>query len=376
MVLGNGKGSPNDFSYNITRDQSSLIPWKEITMAIPASKPPEEQRMKRRAIPQVPLADRGLRSISAWSISMLIHVAILVTVGALWASAPKGTGGEKSRPVGIAVVYEASGGEQYELRDAGSSTLGSSDSAAASDAAASNTASTESPPVDVESLLAGLLPSAGGVPGDTGAAAGGLGLGDGAEQLGGIRNVPKVKTTVFGIEGEGTRFLYVFDRSDSMNGYDEKPIAAAKRELIKSLNSLGPAHDFQIIFYNDAPLPYGGVGGSGPKMLRGDEASKRSAVSFVRDISATGGTRHLTALRMAMGMSPDVVFFLTDADQPGLNYREMDDIQSRAARCGATIHAIQFGEGPKRGGENWIQLLASGTNGQYRYVNVSSLDAN
>ena len=333
-----------------------------------------EQRMKRREIPQIPLADRGLRNIPAWILSLLLHVSILVTVGALWASSPKGTGGQRDRPVGIAVVYEANGGEEYALQDAGASSLGSTDSAASA-ALAASLPSSDLPPVDSDSLLAGLLPSNGGVPGEAGQAAGGLGLGDGAEQLGGIRDVPKVKTTVFGIEGEGTRFLYVFDRSDSMNGYAGKPLAAAKQQLIQSLNSLAPAHDFQIIFYNDSPLPYGGLGGNGPKMLRGDDASKRSAVGFVRDITATGGTRHLNALRLAISMSPDVIFFLTDADNPGLNYRDIDDLQNRASRCGATIHAIQFGEGAKQGGENWIQLLAEGTRGQYRYFNVSNLNA-
>ena len=45
------------------------------------------------------------------------------------------------------------------------------------------------------------------------------------------------ETTVFGVKGRGTRFVYVFDRSASMSGYDGRPLAAAKRELLSSFKS-------------------------------------------------------------------------------------------------------------------------------------------
>jgi hypothetical protein len=221
-------------------------------------------------------------------------------------------------------------------------------------------------------LLAGLLPDAGSA-GDPSQAAGGLGLGDGGATLGENRTIPKVKTTVFGIEGEGTRFIYVFDRSDSMNGFQGAPLRAAKRELMESIGTLGRSHQFQIVFYNDSPLPFGGLGGRGPKLLFGDEPSKEAASRFVRDISAIGGTRHIEAIQMALAMAPDVIFFLTDADQPAPAARVLEDLQTRAARTGTTIHTIQFGSGPNQHGGGWIQYLAQGTQGQYRYVDASEL---
>src|SRR5262245_48566300 len=55
---------------------------------------------------------------------------------------------------------------------------------------------------------------------------------------------PAVETRVFGLRGNGSRFVYVFDRSSSMEG---APLSAAKRELIGSLQSLQSVHQFQVI---------------------------------------------------------------------------------------------------------------------------------
>src|SRR4051794_38369216 len=86
---------------------------------------------------------------------------------------------------------------------------------------------------------------AGGVLGSEGAA----GSGDGPTH-----------TDVFGLAAEGTRFVYVFDRSESMNSvltytsegepvYSITPLEAAKAELLKSLKDLDRRHRFHIVFY-------------------------------------------------------------------------------------------------------------------------------
>lgn len=310
----------------------------------------------------------GLRSLPAWLVSLCIHFAILATVGLFWASKPKGTGGEADRPVGVAVVYQAAGGDVYFLGESGSSDADNPDTQQAIAATAPNSAA-----LSESELLSELLPGSASASGELASAAGALGLGDGGAALGEGRNIPKVKTTVFGIEGEGTRFLYVFDRSDSMNGYGGLPLQSAKSQLLESLQSLGPTHQFQIIFYNDTPLPYGGLGGRGPRLLKGDEPTKLAAQRFVREISAIGGTRHIDALKMSLAMGPDVIFFLTDADQPAPSAAAIEDLHTRASRSGTTIHCIQFGAGSNQVAGSWIKLLATGTAGKYRYIDVAQL---
>lgn len=336
---------------------------------LPIPEFPELQKLERREIPPLPQSQQGLRSVPAWAVSLLFHVSVIVLLGLIWVGKPKGTGAEADRPVGVAVVYEAAGKQEYYL--SGNSDSDSEGQNAASEALLSETSAAGAAEF-TESSLQDLLGGPTSAGGDAAAAAGTLGLGDGAGALGGSTDIPKVKTSVFGIEGEGTRFLYVFDRSDSMNGYGGSPLRSAKSELTKSLDSLSPVHQFQIIFYNDTPLPYGGLSGGGPKLFNGEKPMKEAARRFVRDIGAVGGTQHIDALKMALGLGPDVVFFLTDADA-GLPPREVENIQVRASRSGTTIHTIQFGSGPKQNRGGWIEVLAVGTGGKYRYVDVTKL---
>jgi hypothetical protein len=340
-------------------------------MGIMSSAPRQPDRLHRREIPPLPQPER-LRSTPAWLLSLLLHSGLIVAISLLWVAKPKGTGGEPDRPVGIAVVYETTGGEAYFLNSTGAAAIGSNDSTTQAEQVTDSLPAASSLTATTDALLAGLLPPVGESGSGTAQAAGGLGLGDGGAALGGDRSIPKVKTSVFGIEGEGTRFLYVFDRSESMLGYQGAPLRRAKSELLESLKSLGPVHQFQIVFYNDSPLPFGGIGAGGPKLFKGDERSKEAAMRFVRDVSAVGGTQHVDALRMALNMGPDVLFFLTDADSSP-SAKELDSLQTRAARGGTTIHGIQFGSGPSRNAGGWIRLLAEGTNGKFRYIDVSQL---
>lgn len=333
-----------------------------------ASTEASPSRLERRPIPTMP-TQAGMRSVPAWAVSFLLHSTILTVIALFWVAQPSGTGGQADRPIGVAVVYEASEGEEYLVGD-------SSSGGATADSDSENLS--ESLPTVSDALgpnaevLNDLLPQGTNAGGGAGDAIGDLGLGEGDTQLGGSRETPKARTSVFGIEGEGTRFVYVFDRSESMDGYGGAPFRAAKSQLLQSLESLGLAHQFQIIFYNDTPLPFGGMGNQGPRLLTGDEQDKRSAQRFVRNVIAAGGTQHIEALRMAMNMSPDVIFFLTDAEAAPFQ-RDLDRLIVRASRVGATIHTIQFGKGGNQLGGGWIKFLADESGGKYRYIDLTSL---
>ncbi len=338
------------------------------------------ERMQRREIPELPQAQR-MSSVPAWLLSLLVHVGLISLLGLLWGAKSKGTGAGADRPVGVAMVYETNGDEEYFLSDGSAAGANSAASASALETTAAALAQSL-PAADTldaatAELLAGLLPetgsSAGSTAGSLSQAAGDLGLGAGGTTVGGGRQASKVKTTLFGIEGEGTRFLYVFDRSESMLGHGGAPLRRAKAELIESLQSLGPAQQFQIVFYNDSPHPLGGLSGGAPKLFTGDERSKEVAMRFVRDISADGGTQHIDALRMGLNMGPDVLFFLTDADSSP-SMRDLESLQDRASRSGTTVHSIQFGSGPSRNDGGWIRTLSEATGGKYRYIDISQID--
>lgn len=176
------------------------------------------------------------------------------------------------------------------------------------------------------------------------------------------------ETQVFGVRGRGSRFVYVFDRSSSMEG---GPLAAAKRELIASLQSLQSVHQFQIIFYNEQPQLMPSFRGHSPQMVYGNESGKRLAANFVGGVLPYGATDHLLALQTALQMRPDIVFFLTDANEPQLHASDFEKI--RRLNQGTTINAIEFGMGPPKVGLSFLQQLAAENGGQHTYVDITRL---
>lgn len=178
----------------------------------------------------------------------------------------------------------------------------------------------------------------------------------------------KARTSLFGIVGEGYKFVYAFDRSGSMGGSGRNALQAVKAELLASLDHLDTVHQFQIIFYNERPVLFNPSGTPG-RLAFANEQNKDRARRFIESITADGGTEHEDALRLAIKLRPDVIFFLTDADEPQLTRPQLDSLQRLAA--GITIHAIEFGQGPKPKGKNFLAVLAQENGGQYTYVDIS-----
>ena len=179
----------------------------------------------------------------------------------------------------------------------------------------------------------------------------------------------RARTSMFGASGVGHKFVYVLDRSSSMGGSGQKAIRAVKAELVKSLKSLDTVHQFQIIFYNEKPVVFNPSGTPG-RLAFATRANKDRAVQFVESITADGNTNHDDALKLAIRMHPDVIFFLTDGDDPKLSRRELDRIQRMAT--GITLNTIEFGPGPKPEAKSFLATLAEENGGQYSYVDLST----
>jgi hypothetical protein len=168
---------------------------------------------------------------------------------------------------------------------------------------------------------------------------------------------------LFGLSGEGSSFVYVFDRSGSMKG---EPLAAAKRELLASIHGLTRVQQFQIVFYNERARAM-----QPPQMAFADDDGLRQADSFVRSVTASGGTDHVQALVLALRMKPDVIFFLTDADDPQFTAKELDEVWRK--NPGVAINVVEFKSGPQAGAANALHKLAEQNRGEYKYVDLKSL---
>lgn len=312
----------------------------------------------------------------ALAASFVLHLVLLITLAWLVAGAPRGTGEAPDRQIGIAMVHRLPDRTEYEevTRETTESDQTEIEQASSAAAAAAPPADV-SPPIDLQGILSAMettpAPVSGsGVAGDT--EMDGDAFGNATSTAANTPMGQQATAKLFGVSGTGSRFVYVLDRSDSMNGFGGLPLRSAKRELIRSLNSLSPQQQFQIIFYNENVKPFQ-LAGTPMAMVPGEDNNLKRAERYIEAIEAFGGTKHKGALLMALRMSPDVIFFLTDAHIPRLSSVELQLIQNRAEQAGTTIHAIEFGSRPGPTADSFLKELAAMNGGQYQYVDVRRL---
>ena len=176
------------------------------------------------------------------------------------------------------------------------------------------------------------------------------------------------QTSVFGVQGRGSKFIYVFDRSASMEG---RPLAAAKNQLLQSLQSLETVQQFHIIFFNTKTQSFD-ISGGGRRIAFASDRNKKLAANFVGGIMADGGTDRMNALREALHFAPDVIFFLSDADDP-MSASEMAELARANRKAQASICVIEFGKKPAPAPNNFLARLARDNGGQYGYVDTTKL---
>ncbi len=205
----------------------------------------------------------------------------------------------------------------------------------------------------------------GGTPGSRGGGGINGGNGTGAGQ-----------TSLFGVNDAGKKFVYVIDRSFSME--EHNAFRAAKAELLTSLSRLTEVQQFQVIFYNNAPLVLATREDRFP-MFFGTDAQRLQVSEQIRSVSPDGGTRHMPAIQEALKYNPDVIFLLTDGAEPALSKADLDSLKSRN-RLGTRIHCIEFGTGEPATSatgqpvSNFLMKLAEQNSGKYTYRNVKTLD--
>jgi hypothetical protein len=212
----------------------------------------------------------------------------------------------------------------------------------------------------------------------------GLGAGQGADGKSvGFGDGSKLglgQTSFFGLHATGSKFVYVFDRSESMNyqyytqspasEFGNIPIRAAKAELLASIYELSPKQQFSIIFYNHQPRLYSPTDSPGRPVFATAE-NKQKLREQISELRGEGGTNHLLALQMAMRLHPDVIFLLTDGEaKDDLTTVEVGRLTEANKRY-AMINVIQFAQQP-RPNSTLIQL-AKQNRGKHTFVDVTKV---
>lgn len=204
-----------------------------------------------------------------------------------------------------------------------------------------------------------------------------LGLSDGqaaganslAEGLGDGGGSGAGSADFFGASAKGKSVLYVIDRSFSMNS--NRAMRLAITELIRSLKSLGPFMEFQVVFYNTKvdllQLP-------GRGMVRASPGNLERARQQIEAVSPEGGTDHVNALKRALDFHPDIIMFLTDAEDITPEQIEIVTRQNQRRRRGqspASINVIQFHHEVGRAPVTTSEKLAKLNNGTYRLIETT-----
>jgi len=163
-------------------------------------------------------------------------------------------------------------------------------------------------------------------------------------------------TTFFSVAAKGKSVVYVIDRSGSM----QERFGLAREQVIASLRQLPPDARFQVIAYDrNALILRVGEGG----LAVATPANVEAAVAELAAMREAGGTDHLRALKLALQLRPDVIYFLTDEDDLTVaDVRQIKEIN----RSQTSIHALCLVAPSST--DTPMQVLARQNCGEFRVV--------
>jgi hypothetical protein len=298
---------------------------------------------------------------AALGVSAAAHLALFALLACLWldlrelpsAAALDSRWTPAEMPLPLVDVEPPAAETVIELTDGGRSAADSV--AIAEQPALFPTLPTTAPSeADAELLLAG------GLADEVGAVASGDDDGDGGSGTGQGGGAGDGDGRFFGAEGHGRRFVYVVDRSGSMNyPHDSEAKTRFRRLKFELLNSIGrmtPDMEFFIVFFNEDahPMP-------APALQPATRQAKAHYLEWMSKVRAVGRTDPRDALRVALRLKPDTIYFLSDGAFPHQVNVELQQIRQR----GIVIHTFAFGD---TGGQETLEHVARSNGGKYHFV--------
>lgn len=166
----------------------------------------------------------------------------------------------------------------------------------------------------------------------------------------------------FGLGGSvrgARRIVYVVDRSGSMLD----TFVHVREELKRSIGALRRSQKFHVIFFNSGePLE------NPPKRLvSAISAQKTAFFSFLDNVFPEGSTHPGRALRRALAVEPDLIYFLTDGD---FDADVVDKLDQWNADRRVRIFTIAFFD---RSGADLLERIAREHGGEFKFVSDDDL---
>ena len=167
--------------------------------------------------------------------------------------------------------------------------------------------------------------------------------------------VPSASATkFFASAGNAYNVVYLVDRSASMTDCLE-PL---KRELKRSINSLGPMQKFHVIFFSF------GKPSEGPasQLTWATDRNKSRYFKFIDTIIPQGQTDPQPALERALGLKPDLVYLLTDGIfSESITSGIITGAKAKKIKINTIAYVLESGGGA-------LRRIAEQTGGIYKFV--------
>jgi len=169
----------------------------------------------------------------------------------------------------------------------------------------------------------------------------------------------KKETVFFGTRVQADTVVFVIDMSGSMD--DVQRFDRAVDELIRSLNAMVPTQKFFVFFFNDETHPMLGMRRSAA-LMSATPANRAKAIEWIKTLHPSDGTAPEDALKGALQLKPQIIYFLTDGEIPPTT-------RSAAKKFNhdhkTVIHTIAIGT---EEGAEMLRAIAQDNGGKYQFV--------
>ncbi len=186
-------------------------------------------------------------------------------------------------------------------------------------------------------------------------------------------------TEYFGTVAQGDRFVYILDKSISMNwnrhgqAGPNSRFGRARYELLRSIDKLAPNQQFYVILFSYSTNRMFDDKSPAPATIPATPENKRRLRQWLERVEMGSGTDPRDALYLALSISPDAVFLLSDGD---FNQRFVaehlfegsptpEELVKQFNRSYTPIHTIAY-ENPIS--NERMEVLAELSRGKYRYI--------
>ncbi len=201
--------------------------------------------------------------------------------------------------------------------------------------------------------LSGLSPELGELSMDEGAGdiAGGLGAGGLAGDGG--------TASFFGVEAVGRRFVFIVDRSGSMNIAGRWP--TLQEQLLEAINGLSANAQFYVVLFSSDAMAMGGRTGWTDATGSGKSWGRREVANLP---PPSGGTVPVPGFELAMRVRPrpDAIYFMTDGE---FAESQAYEIVRMVEELRIPVHCITFASDE---GRAQMEMIARATGGSYTHV--------